>query len=359
MKAWLIYNPVAGPRDAREGLQKALRYLQTRGWDIELIQTRRPGDAERYAREAWRADIEMVISAGGDGTLGEIANGLVGSDCSVGVLPVGTGNVWAHMLGLPVWTPVYRSALLDAARVLINGEHRRIDLGKAGERYFVLWMGVGFDAQVARNVEPHREIRRNLGNLTYWVAAIAESVSMRGTAATVTIDGEVIRQRVLLILVSNAQIYGPSLQLAPQARLDDGLLDICIFEGANGFDAVRHFALLAMGRHAQSSRIQIYRGKKVVISTDTPLPLHTDGDPSGHTPIKVEVVPHALQVVVPEWVSESLFEGGNGQAGRNPPIRRRITARLRSERAYLRKEAERIRLKLDRNLPLDPPEPLL
>ncbi len=353
MKAWLIHNPVAGQRSADNDLDQAVRYLRMRGWEINVLRTRGSGDAMRYAQEAAQRGIDMIISAGGDGTLGEVANGLVASRCALGVLPIGTGNVWARMLGFPIWTPVYRSALLDAARILIEGKRRWIDVGRAGGRYFVLWMGVGFDAQVAQNVEPRRAIRRNWGNLAYWVAAVAESLSLRGTPATVTVDGTKVRRRVLLVLVSNARLYGPSLQLTPEACLDDGLLDVYIFEGGNALDVIRHVVLLAMGRHVHSSSIQIYRATEIEIETDDPLPLHTDGDPMGQTPISVSVIPHALQVVVPEQASASLFSDGKKETSPPLSIRRRIRTRLERERAYLRKEAERIRVRLEKGLPID------
>ena len=356
MKVQVIYNPVAGTRDVGDDLRKAIDFLESQGWDVTLRETFGGGDATTYAREAVANHCDMVIAVGGDGTLGEVATGLAHSDCALGVLPVGTGNVWAHMLGLPVWSPINRSALMDAARILLEGKTRRIDLGKAGERYFVLWSGIGFDAQIAHDIEPHREIRRSLGNLTYVVTAIALSLGLRGTRVTVSIDGKTVRERALMILVTNAQLYGPSWRLAPEAQLDDGLLEVYIFKGSNTLDVLRHFFLLLLGKHQKSPKIESYRATRVEIRGEKPLPLHLDGDPFGHTPVTITVVPEALHVVAPSWASRTLFRDGGFGDDEDMSLAQRIAARLRYERERLRKEGERIREDWGRRLRPPPSE---
>lgn len=315
MKTLLVRNPVAGQRDVEDDLRRVLSYLAERGWDVSVRLTERPGHATELAREAATQGYDMVVAVGGDGTIGEVAAGLVGTSTTLGVLPVGTGNQWAHMLDLPVWSPVYRSALLDASRILVEGEHRRIDVGKADGHYFVMWCGVGFDAQVAQDVEPHRKARRSLGNLTYLVMAVAEAFFMRGTRTTVVVDGRALRYHALLIVIANAQLYGASFKLAPEARLDDGLLDIFVFRGNNLVDILCHFALLVLGRHTGSRGVEVLQGRNVYVSTENTLPTHVDGNPVGTTPLSVEVIPRALSVVVPAWASASLFCKGGGTTG--------------------------------------------
>ena len=356
MKVQLIYNPVAGQRNVADDLAKVITFLESHGWETTLRKTLGPGDATTYAREAVAEHCDMVVSVGGDGTLGEVATGLAGSDCTLGVLPVGTGNVWAHMLGLPVWTPIYRSALMDAARVLLEGQTHPIDLGKAGSRYFVLWAGIGFDAQVAHDIEPHREMRRTLGQVPYYVTAIALSLGMRGTRVTVVVDGKAVRHRAVLILVSNAQLYGHSWRVAPQAQLDDGLLDVYIFKGSNTLDVFRHFALLVLGKHLKDPKIEIYQAKRVEIRGEKPLPLHMDGDPAGHTPVTISVVPKALRVSVPSSASASLFQEGGGTGEEVLSLAQRIAARLRYERERLYEEGKRLRNDWGRRLHLPPPD---
>jgi len=344
MKAQLIYNPAAGRRHVAGELSQAKAFLESEGWQISLRTTHGPGDGTDYAREAVADGCEMVAAVGGDGTLSEVATGLAWSDCVLGVLPTGTGNVWAHMLGLPLWTPTSRTTLVDAARVLVEGQVYPIDLGKAGDRCFTLWAGIGLDAQVAHQVEPHREARRTLGNLpTYLVALVAQSLGLRGTRMTVVIDGQAVRQRVVLILVSNAQLYGPSVSIAPQAQLDDGLLDVYIFKGDNTLDVARHVAMILAGKHQRDPKVETYRAQRVEIRGEDALPLHTDGDPIGSTPVTITVLPRALRVIVPPWASGSLFRDGGPGGKREPSLAQRIVERLRDERERWREESERLR----------------
>lgn len=342
MKAMLIFNPAAGQRDIAGELRQVVTYLESQGWDVVLRRTFGPGDATTYAREAVAGGLDMVIAAGGDGTLGQVATGLAGSNCVLGVLPVGTGNVWAHMLGLPQWTPLGRATLLDAARVLVEGEVHPIDLGRAGDRYFVLWAGIGFDAQIAQGVEPHRDIRRNLGNITYYVALIALGLGLRGTRVTVEIDGKAMRQRVIMVIVTNAQLYGPTVRLAPQAQLDDGLLDVYVFKGDNLFDALRHIFSVVVGTHHHDAKIETYTARRVEIRGDKPLPVHLDGEPIGHTPVAIAVAPRALRVIVPSWASGSLFQDGAAEAEGDLSLAQRIVEVLRAQRDRWHVEAERL-----------------
>jgi YegS/Rv2252/BmrU family lipid kinase len=328
----LVYNPIAGPRDVSVELQEVVAFLEQQGWEVTLRRTLGSGDATTFAREAAARGVNMVVAVGGDGTLGEVANGLAGSECVLGVLPVGTGNVWAHMFGLPVWSHGAPTALMDAARVLVEGQLHRIDLGKAGHRYFVLWSGIGLDAEVAQQVEPHREMRRSLGNLTYFVAAVVVGLGMRGSRMTVVLDGKATRQRIVLILITNAQLYGSSWPVAPQAQLDDGLLDGYIFKGGNILDVLRHLVTLLLGQQQHDPKIIPFRAKRVEIRGERSLPLHLDGDPAGRTPVTITVVPHALRVIVPREASDSLFQEPGAPAAAEFSLATRIAGRLRWER---------------------------
>jgi diacylglycerol kinase (ATP) len=343
MKVLLIYNPVAGPRDVADDLAYVLSFLQEQGWEVTLRQTFGPGDATTYAREAAASGYDMVIAAGGDGTLGETATGLAHSDCILGVLPIGTGNVWAHMVGIPVWTPAQRNALQDAARLIVESQPHYIDLGKAGERYFVLWAGAGFDAQVAHNVEPHREVRRAFGQLSYVVTALVQALSLRGTRVSIEVDDVLHRRRALMIVVTNIPLYGQAWRLAPQAQLDDGELEVYIFKGSKTIDALRQFVLLVLGRHREDASVDVYSGRRIRVRAEKRLPLHLDGDPAGYTPLTVEVIPKALRVVIPSSANRSMFREGDFYGEESPSLAERLAAYWREERSRLQQEGERLR----------------
>jgi Sphingosine kinase and enzymes related to eukaryotic diacylglycerol kinase len=144
----MITNSSSVPRDVWRELKRVRRELAARGWSVEIETTRRAGEATTLAREAARAGLGAVWAAGGDGTVNEAVNGLVGTETVLGVLPVGTGNVWARQLHLPVYTLTHPFRLREAAVAQTEGRIRRVDVGRLNDRYFLLWTGIGFDAQI-------------------------------------------------------------------------------------------------------------------------------------------------------------------------------------------------------------------
>jgi diacylglycerol kinase (ATP) len=265
MKAMLIFNPAAGARDVRRELGRVIAYWEGRGWQVSSRETWGPGDATTFAREAVVTGHQAVFVAGGDGTVGETADGLAGSDVALGVLPTGAGNVWALEMGIPTPSPMRRHPLLDAAEVLAEG------------------------------------------TLVYAVAAVLVAKDSRGTRTRVIIDGHRIATRSMLVIVSNAQLYAKLVRVAAEAYLDDGLLDVCIFKGVNLASTVHHAIKVFARRHLRDPQVEYYQCKKVSISTATPLPVQVDGDPIGTTPMEFQIVPQALNIIVPQNSSKRLF----------------------------------------------------
>jgi len=305
MKTLVIFNPGAGQRNAHRELEKALEPLAKRGWEVAQRETRGKGDALRYAQEALSSGYEAVIVAGGDGTINEVVNGLVRSDVALGVLPLGTGNVWAREIGMPFPTPLRPSHLLAGAQRLAEGLIYTVDLGQAGERTFLLWAGVGFDAQVVEDLNPI--LKRYLGPLAYIFTGLSLARKSVGTPVTITIDGEEISRKVLFIEISNVRLYAAILRLAPEAYLDDGLLEITIFKGEGILALVRHFFKMLICRHLCDPQVERYKGKRVRLSATPPLPVHVDGDYLGTTPLECTVLPQALRVIIP-GVKTDLFQ---------------------------------------------------
>ncbi len=305
MKALVIFNPSAGQWNARRELEKALGHLAKRGWEVVQRETRGKGDALRYAHEAVSSGYEAVIVAGGDGTVNEVVNGLVGSGVALGVLPLGTGNVWAREIGMPFPTPLRPSHLLAGAQTLAEGLIYAADLGQAGERTFLLWAGVGFDAQVVENLNPR--LKRYLGPLAYIFSGLSIARKSIGTPVTLTIDGEEISRKALFIEISNVPLYAAILRLAPEACLDDGLLEITIFKGKGILALIRHFFKMLIRRHLGDPQVERYKGREVRLTAALPLPVQVDGDYLGTTPLECTVLPQALRVIIPR-VESDLFQ---------------------------------------------------
>ncbi len=307
MKAQVIFNPAAGQRDARSDLGQAIAYLESQGWEISLKETLGRGDATTNAREAMAMECDAVLVASGDGTLGEAIKGLLGTDVALGVLPVGLTNVWARQMGLPVWSPISRHRLVESAIAMSQSHIRRIDVGRVDGRCFIYCAGVGFDARVTELVESHQPAKRRLGHLVYAIAAIVEVLAFVGTKAAITVDGETLRARVLLVIASNAQIYSGFVRVAPNARLDDGWLDVCVFRGQGTWAMLSHVIRLLTGKHMQGPKMVYYRARRIEIETVSPMAVHADGDPAGYTPVTIEIIPRALNVLVPPSAPEELF----------------------------------------------------
>lgn len=319
MKARIVYNPVAGQRDVHAEIAQVLDYLYGLGWDVAADETHSPGDATRYAKSAARNGCQLVFAAGGDGTLNEVLNGLVGTGAALGTLPVGTGNVWAREIGMPVWSPLHPWRLLDAVKAVEDGLVYAADVGWANGRHFLLWAGVGLDARVLEEVEPQLEIKRRWGWAAFVAEAVIVSLSFVGTSATVTTEQRVLRKRVLMVLASNTQSYSGGLfRAAPEAALDDGRLDVCVFQGAGFSSTLRHAWGMFTQQHLRDPEVRYYRTRYLRIESRRPLPVHVDGVPIGHTPLEISVLPKSIRLLVPAQIRPGLFTDA---ANRGTPLK--------------------------------------
>ena len=305
--ASLIYNPAAGSSRLQALLPDILDVFQSRGWEIRLCQTQQRGDIARLAREAIQQDCQIVLVAGGDGSLNEAVNVLAHSSCALGVLPTGTGNVWARQINTPIpslWNP-YR--LVEAAYALADGQVRTIDLGHSGERYFLMWSGVGLDGQVSASLEPKPTYIRRLGLAGYAAQVVAVAAQYRGTRIRIETDQEMIRTRAILAVASNAPLYAAILKIAPQARLDDGYLDLVIFQGDNLYATLIHALNVLAGRVEHNQRVISLQARRIHMVTRKACHVQVDGELFMSTPVTIEVAPRALQVLIPREAPEDLF----------------------------------------------------
>ena len=307
MRSKLIVNPTSGPWDVRRELPDVLYHLQAHNWRTSLHHTARPGEATELARQAAEQELDAVFVVGGDGTINEIINGLAGSAVALGVLPGGTGNVWAKEMGLPTRSPLHLSPLVESVRALVPGATRRIDLGKANGRFFLQWGGIGLDAEVTYAMEPRTRRQRRLGALAYIVAGLTAAANMAGTRTRIWIDEELIYRRTILIVISNSQLYGGKVRIATDARLDDGMLDLNVFAGTGFGSSIRAALGVITGLHIHDPRHSFYRGSTIRVETEKPMATHLDGEPFGTTPLECEVVPRALSVLIPHGIRPELF----------------------------------------------------
>lgn len=304
MRAVIIHNPTSGTNNHR-ALDDVMESLRGLGWQVSAQETLTGGDATRLAREAAAEGLDVVFAMGGDGTLNEVLNGTLDTNTAVGVLPLGTANVWALEMGLPL-DDIVRAALLQA-----NAWPRAIDVGIAkgkgfAARAFILSCGVGLDAAVIRQVENDRDNKRRFGKLFFLAIGLREALQYRGRKVNVKVDSITYRRRVLLALTSNVQLYGAMVRIPPDARIDDGLLDITLLHGDNVFHTLWHFIRLGAGFFAQETDMEHHLGRSIEIRGDA-LPVHVDAEPVGTTPVLIRIKPRALRILIPETANKSLF----------------------------------------------------
>ncbi|MHB1131438.1 MAG: diacylglycerol/lipid kinase family protein [Chloroflexota bacterium] len=309
-RASVVMSPVAGTAVSREDLLEQLAPLTAAGWQVRVAVTTRAGEAVELARAAAAAGEDVVVAAGGDGTVNEVLQGIAGSESALAVLPLGTGNVWAHEIGVP-------TDLAGAVQVLLHGRLRRVDVGRAGERYFLLMAGVGFDAEVTRQTD--KQTKRRFGRLAYLIAGVKVALGIVGHRVEINLDGVPRGARALMVVIGNSRNYGGQVSLTSDARLDDGLLDVVVFKGTSVLHAAWYALSVLLRRHRQDQGVEYYRAKRLVISSVTPLPVQVDGDVIGETPMSFQVRPLALKVVMPQAARPDLFDADDAEARGEAP----------------------------------------
>ncbi len=296
----VIVNPAAHNVPSRKRLDEAGRWLRAQGWQVEWRETEGPGQATELAAGAAGRGLPLVFVCGGDGTLNEAANGLAGSDTALAAMWAGTVNIWVKEMGIP-------RKPLAAVKAAVEGERRRIDLGRAGERYFLLMAGYGLDGAIARRV--HVGLKSRLGAATYAIAAVRETLRYRSSPMTLRFDGEEQVAQVLMLVAGNTRNYAGLVEITREAQVDDGQLDVCVFQGKGTLDIVLHVLRTVLGRHLRSRKVLYRKVSRLDLAWVEPVPVQLDGDAYETSPTRVEVVPSVLWVAVPRGVRSPLFRG--------------------------------------------------
>lgn len=302
--ARLIVNPASGGVRGEADLallRETAAWLSRHGMPTEVRLTATPGDATRLAAEAVRKRMDMVVAVGGDGTLNDVIQALAEHDTALGVLPMGTVNVWAREMGIPM-------ELAAAREVLLHGVRRRVDLGLAGRRYFLLMAGVGFDAEVARRVDRGRLKRLGLKLLHYIAAAGVMSVTQPPTRVWVQYDGKRRTYNALMILVGNTRLYGGALSFANRAVADDGRLDLVVVENGGLLYRLGVLGRAVLRRDSLGPRVRYAQARVIRMLSEVPLPVQVDGEVIGTLPMTFTAAASALTVVVPRDAQPKLFQ---------------------------------------------------
>jgi diacylglycerol kinase (ATP) len=285
-RATIVYNPLARNAPTRDRLSAAAESLCNGGWEIDIQPTASPGHATLLAREAAAAGAGVVFACGGDGTVNEVVNGLAHGPAALGVLRGGMGDVFGKEAGIS------RTPEL-ALRVLVEGERRRFDLGIAG-----------LDADVVRAVPSGA--KKRLGSTSYAIWGFGRLARYRSHGTLLRIDGVEQEAWLYWLLLGNTRSYGGIVNVTDRARVNDGLLDVYLFEG-RGPRWLAATALRLATKRQDGGRGVTFRQVRELEILSLGLPVQIDGEYIGETPMRFSVAPSALDVMLPKGKAERLF----------------------------------------------------
>lgn len=293
-QALLVINPVSGTRSKKGLEEQVAARLAENGIELQTLYTAASGDAAEFASNAAAEGFEMVISAGGDGTVNEIAGALSHTDTALGILPLGSGNGFARSLGIP-------QDVDEALSVIAEGKMLRCDRGIVNRLPFYCTFGVGFDAAVSQKFSTMK--RR--GRITYVRSVFREFLQYRSQPYALSIGGAVITENAFLIAVCNAPQYGNNAYIAPHAKLSDGLLDITVVHSGSLLSTALIGVDLLTGYIDRNTQIDTFRVSAATITRLNSGPVHIDGEPlTLGTNLEIVCDPVALNVYAPEQEAE-------------------------------------------------------
>ncbi|MGD8727329.1 MAG: diacylglycerol kinase family lipid kinase [Gemmatimonadales bacterium] len=293
-RAFIILNPMAGRGKGRGQEQPLASAAREAGWDVVARLTRYAGEEKELAVEAREAGWPVVVAAGGDGTVHNVANGLLAdgpTSVTLAHVPVGTGNDYARSIGLKP-RPVQRNLTL-----VLGGHVRRLDVGKMGDEYFVNHMGVGFDAEAAR----HTLQMTRLNGFPLYLAAVYKTFgSFVPPEIEVQAAEHIERSHMMMLGITIGATMGGGFRVTPDASIDDGLFDVCVIRRVGLLRFLRYVPSVVLGTHVGLPEVTMFRTKQVTVTGhSSQLAIQADGElryPE-HETIDVKILPHYLSVL--------------------------------------------------------------
>lgn len=286
----VVFNPTAGSRRTHL-LWRVLDVLVENGVRVDLARTRRRGHAAELAHDAALTGDRLVVAAGGDGTVAEVAAGLLGTPARMGIIPLGTANVLAHELGLPMLPRAIAAVLaFGRTRPLWPG----IAEAETGTRLFVQMLGAGLDAQVVSRLRP--ALKRHLGRLAYVLQTVGEAARYDYTPLRVCIDGRELRATG--VVVSKGRLYGGPYLLAPDANPFAPGFSVALFGAGGTLAMLGYAAALPLNLLPHAPGLSFMRGGRIEIHAGRGVRVQTDGDDAGTTPLLIRDAGSPIEVVV-------------------------------------------------------------
>ena len=301
----VIYNPAAG-RSRRRKLSAVLDQLEEQVCSVVLKETRRRGDAEIFAREVSAEDVDVIVAAGGDGTINEVVNGMVGHGGptpKLAIIPLGTANVLACEIGLDAQDPA------QIAATIAQGPAARVHLGTANGRHFVLMAGAGLDAHVVEGVNTHTALKRHTGKFAYVVESVKQALGYDFPALEIRANGAVYKGR--MAVACKGRHYGGPFIAAPGAKLEDPSLQVCILPNEGMAGMLRYGIALPLGKLPLLPEVKLVSTNSMIITGPRGAPVQADGDIIARLPAEITIAGETVELIVP--VAGQLPKLGNAR----------------------------------------------
>ena len=282
----VILNPTAGNLETVRDWQERVESIARR---CPIRITSHPGEAEALARRAVEDGFARIVAAGGDGTVNQVANGIAGSNCALGILPMGTVNVFAMELGLP------SDDLALCWDVVETGNIRLVDLPSANQKYFVQLGGIGLDAQAVK--ETSLAFKRSLGPLSYLVSAA--QIAARQPPKLFIRSENASALEGSFVLVGNGRLYGGPFPFFKQAVIDDGLLDVVVFKRLGYLEIIKYLHDVVFSSDIRVPEIEYFQTRHLSVTSEQDVPVELDGELAGNCPVEFQMHEKALRVLSP------------------------------------------------------------
>ncbi len=299
--AVIIYNPAAGRFPVKPFIKSVLKTLEASGWKTDVAETKSGEHTVQLAKQAAVEKKEAVFAVGGDGTIGNIVNGLIDSDTALGVLPAGTANVWSIELGLRAFTWANFWALRRNASILAEAPCHAIDVGMCNDVSFMMWAGIGLDAMTIHAIEPRVRFEKFFAFPEYTAQTLMKAAQWQGVKLRLWADGQAVEGQYIVAVATNIRHYlGGLSKLSPEAYLNDGLLDMWLFSGSHLGDVLRHSYEMMTGKHINSTGARKITFNSLRVEADSPFLIQTDGEPRGSAQkVEIKVKRGALKFLMP------------------------------------------------------------
>jgi len=300
-RAKVIVNPVAGAYSTRRKWPRISRLLRHVGLSFDYEYTEGVGHAIELARAAASDGYRYLVAVGGDGTINEVANGILHStnsgDTALGIVSTGTGGDFVRSVGIPRDYTRACSFLVSSRRLLIDvGVVEYQSKGQCLQRFFVNAAGVGFDAAVVEATE--RLPKYFGGTIPYLIGLLRTLAGYRNQSVVLTVGDEVEAARILSVVVANGGYFGGGMHVAPEASLNDNLLDLVVFGDVGKFDLLRSLPMVYKGTHGRHPKVRIGKADRVTIESSEHILVQADGELLGEGPVSFSLVPAKLNVIV-------------------------------------------------------------